>query len=472
MGGLPKKSYQIKTIANKEKHNALVLDAGNLLFKPQSPLQMQEKIVASGIMEIYKAMSYDAVAVGPHDVAAGLDFLVESQKNGFPWLSANILNEEKKPIFKPSIIVKRAGLNVGIIGLSDPATPMAEKTTVADWRYILPGQLLTMKKDCDLLILLSTLPDQDNAEIIRDHPLVHIVVTASRQRGNVVPRVVNNTLITQTYSQGKYLGVLTVDWNPGQSWLKNLDQEDLILHDRLNVIERQILKREKLKTQSATLPTDKLQQLKKERDEIYKKISLLKEQITEFESNKGSYNTFEHSFIALNKELPEDPEIAERVSRIKETISNGNQETFTRGSQSIILPEDNNTRKLAGFSTCSTCHPAQTKFWKTTKHAIAYQTLVRNKQNYNLDCLPCHVTTSTTDEKRPEMDIANLPLSLQAVGCESCHGLGQAHANNPDHVLPQRTVAKKNCLQCHTKDRSPDFDFEKYISRVSCPVTE
>jgi hypothetical protein len=469
MGGLPKKSFQIQALTDKERRRPLTLDAGNLLFKPQSILHPQDKITATGIMEIYKAMQYDAVAVGPHDVTAGLDFLVESQKKGFPWLSANILDEAKKPMFKPFIIVERAGFKIGIIGLSDPTSLMTANATVADWRNILPEQVVSLTKSCDLIILLSTLADQDNSEIMRNYPMIHILITANRQKGNLTPRVVNNTLVTQTYSQGKYLGVLTVDWKPSRLWAKNLDQENLILADRLNVIDRQIARREKLKAQDALPSTDELQQLKAERDDILKHIARVKEQMTAAKLSKDSFSTFEHSFIALNKELPDDPEIVERMKRINEMIDKGNQSAFTAEAQPIAA-ESHSKRELAGFPTCTTCHQVQAAFWKTTKHAIAYQVLAGKKQNFNLDCLPCHVTLSSTKAKQAGADIINLPPDLQAVGCESCHGPGQNHADNPNKFLARRQVEEKTCLVCHTKDRSPGFDFNSSLPRVACPA--
>lgn len=469
MGGLPKKSFQIKAVAEKEKERPLTLDTGNLLFKPKWTLHPQDKIIATGIIGIYTAMQYDAVAVGPHDIIAGLDFLIESQKNGVPWLSANILDRTKKPIFKPSIIVKRAGLKIGIIGLSAPANLMTANATVADWRDILPGQVTNLSKSCDLVILLSTLSDQDNSEIIRDYPMIHILITANRQKGNIIPKVVNNTLITQTYSQGKYLGVLSIDWKPSRLWVKNLDQENLRLTDRLNVIDRQIARREKLKTQEALPSTEELQQLKAERDDIIKHIASVEEQLAVEKSSKESYSTFEYSFIALNKELPDDPQIVDRVKRIKEAIETGSQGTFVSEVQPVAIA-NTSQKKLAGFPTCASCHQAQTTFWKTTKHAIAYQVLAEKKQNFNLDCLSCHVTLSSINAREAGTDLAHLPPALQAVGCESCHGPGQDHADNPNKVLPRRQVEERTCRACHTKDRSPGFDFNSFLSKVACPA--
>jgi 2',3'-cyclic-nucleotide 2'-phosphodiesterase (5'-nucleotidase family) len=316
MGGLSRKAFQIKTITEKDKLPVLVLDAGNLLFKPQSLPNPQDKVTAAGIMTIYTAMSYDAVAVGPQDTVGGLDLLVEAQKNGFPWLSANILDAGHKPVFKPATVITRAGLAIGIIGLSDPATRVPAQSTVADWREILPGQLAILEKTCDLLILLSTLPGQDNVEISKTYPQLDIILTADRQQGNITPRVVNNTLVAQTSRQGKYLGVLTIDWNPDRPWIKDLQQENQLLQNRLDILDRQILRLERRKTVAGTPTADLLPQLRKEREVLLDRITGMKAEMAG-PALDDSFSTFTHSFVALSRNLPEDPAIADQVNRIK-----------------------------------------------------------------------------------------------------------------------------------------------------------
>jgi 2',3'-cyclic-nucleotide 2'-phosphodiesterase (5'-nucleotidase family) len=320
MGGLSRKAFQIKTAAERDKLPALVLDAGNLLFKPQSQSDPQDKATATGIMAIYTAMSYDAVAVGPQDTVAGLDLLVEAQKNGFPWLSANILDTGNKPVFKPATVITRAGLAIGIIGLSDPATRVSEKTRVADWREILPGQLAALEKTCDLLVLLSTLPGQDNIEISKNYPQLDIMLTADRQQGNITPRVVNNTLVAQTSRQGKYLGVLNIDWNPDRPWAKDLQQENQLLQNRLDTFDRQILREERRKTETSAPAADRLAKLRKEREDLLGQVIALKAEMAAI-TQDDAFSTFTHSFVALSRNLPEDPAIADQVNRIKSMIN-------------------------------------------------------------------------------------------------------------------------------------------------------
>ena len=477
MGGLPKKAYQIKTITTDQKKPALILDSGNLLFKQTTVSEPQELIKASGIMDIYQHLSYDAVAVGSQDLAAGLGFLQDAEKKGFPWLSANILDTAKKPLFKPSIVIKRAELVIGIIALTNPAAPVPPGITVAGWQNALSGQLAVLEKTCDLIVVLSNLSDQDNADLMRDYPQVHILLSTSRDQGNIQPRVINNTLVTQTYSQGKYLGLLDIDWHPRRPWAKDFTQENLLLYDRLSVLDRQILRAERSNTPSGTVAA-KLQEFRLERQALLEKIEVLKQQIALSENTKETSSSFQHSFIALKRELPDDPEIADLVSKIKDRINSHNQESVTTNPQQNQkkLPEKVSKPKgYSGFIRCGECHASQAEFWKTTGHAQAYQTLVQQRQNFNLDCLPCHVTHAGESAKagmpKIKENLVGLDPVLQRVGCESCHGPGFGHVADPSHVRTQTKVEEKVCLTCHTEDHSSGFDYKTQNPKVSCPAS-
>jgi hypothetical protein len=51
-----------------------------------------------------------------------------------------------------------------------------------------------------------------------------------------------------------------------------------------------------------------------------------------------------------------------------------------------------------------------------------------------------------------------------AVGCESCHGPSQAHADRPTRRTP--FTARDRCTRCHDHENSPQFVFEAYWSKI------
>ncbi len=102
MGGLSKKVFQIKSLSTGSPDNILLLDSGNLLFKRgrigHGP--NQDRLTAKAIIQAYKDIGYDAVGVGPLDLAGGIDLLLKSQAQGFPWVSANITDSRGNPFFR------------------------------------------------------------------------------------------------------------------------------------------------------------------------------------------------------------------------------------------------------------------------------------------------------------------------------------------------------------------------------------
>ncbi len=418
MGGLSKKAYQINQFSKEDPAPALLLDAGNLLFKHSTVAQSQELITAEGLMEIYQQMAYDAVAVGPHDLAAGVVFLKNPRFKDFPWLSANLTDQNHKPLFPAVKILERSAMKIGIIGLTGPIGVTSQEIIVADWRKLLPAQLEKLARECQLIIVLSSLSGEDNAELARLFPGVHMLISADRQQGNITPRVDNQTMVTQTISQGKYLGVLNIDWIPGSSWLKGQGQQPSFTNGRAK-------------------------------------------RTSNYSSN----------FIALSKSFPEDPKIAAAIDVIKQRINLHNQQSTSPDASKNEAGTA--AANLAGFARCRECHPQQEQFWRTTRHAGAYTTLQGQRQTFNLDCLPCHVTRNPAQEhsgQAVEGWILTLPQALQSVGCEACHGAGLAHADSPEKFKLSKKVNEKICLACHSKERDPAFDYRQKKLKVSCPA--
>jgi 2',3'-cyclic-nucleotide 2'-phosphodiesterase (5'-nucleotidase family) len=212
LGGLPKRALQISERSKDVGGSVLLVDAGNLLFKQADKTTGQERLGAAAISSIFRQMSYDAVAVGPLDLAAGSDFL--AGEGALPWLSANLRDRNNKPLFPGEAIITRGGLTIGIIGLSGGIDPRDQSYQLIDWRQILPNTLARLQSSCDLLVVLSTLSGDDNRELLRLFPEVHVLLTADRQKGNVAPMLDHRTVTAQAADRGQYLGILDLSWVP------------------------------------------------------------------------------------------------------------------------------------------------------------------------------------------------------------------------------------------------------------------
>lgn len=214
MGGLPKRALQISERSKEVGGSILLVDVGNLLFKQADKATDQERLSAAAIASIYGQMNYDAVAIGPLDLAAGSDFL--AGEGALPWLSANLRDHNNKPLFPSETIVNRGGLAIGIIGLSGGIDPRDENYQLIDWRELLPNILARLQSSCDLVVVLSTLTGDDNRELLRLFPEVHVLLTADRQKGNVAPMLDHRTVTAQAANRGQYLGIIDLSWVPAK----------------------------------------------------------------------------------------------------------------------------------------------------------------------------------------------------------------------------------------------------------------
>jgi 2',3'-cyclic-nucleotide 2'-phosphodiesterase (5'-nucleotidase family) len=214
LGGLPKKALQISVRGKEVGGPTLLVDAGNLLFKQADKATGRERMTAAAIAAISRQMNYDAVAVGPLDLAAGKEFLIG--EGALPWLSANLRDHDNKPLFPGEAIVNRDGLTIGIIGVSGGIDTRDQSYQLVDWREILPNTLARLQSSCDLLVVLSTLSAADNRDLLRLFPEVHVLLTADRQKGNVAPTYDNRTVTAQAANRGQYLGILDLSWVPAK----------------------------------------------------------------------------------------------------------------------------------------------------------------------------------------------------------------------------------------------------------------
>ncbi len=139
---------------------------------------------------------------------------------------------------------------------------------------------------------------------------------------------------------------------------------------------------------------------------------------------------------------------------------------------------------FVGNSKCIGCHKREYDTWSKTKHAHAFESLVKERKSMEPQCLKCHSTgfgefKGGFVNKNKTPDRAN-------VGCEVCHGAGGDHikAKTKDEQRAsifglvgkcKYCVIQGMCQTCHTKEgsncpakeRNAEFDIDKYLSKVT-----
>ena len=478
MGGLSRKAYMIRQIESEVDKPVLRLDAGALLFEqPSLPASLlaARTIQARGVSRAMQAMNYTAIGTAPQDLAAGLEFLGQQQEEfSLPWLSANLRDKTGKGPLRPSLMTKVGETSVAIIGLTGEPLGKASGQSSGEyrllpWQDVLPALLKQVKKHAEMIILLSSYPEEVNREIAGRFPDIHLIVQSGTFTANKTPQLVGNTVITQVAARGKYLGRMDIDWKTGRRWSQDQDSASQLrqVRDNLDRINWRLGRIEKRSPDREGLAQNsEYRKLLEERDRLTAQIAHLEQAPV---AEQGELSSYSSLFIPLKVSLPEDQEIQKIVGQTKQEINLAGRKN-SDASQRPNQPAASAPAGMTGWRACASCHAEQTAFWQNSRHAGAWQTLARAEQQFNQECQLCHVTLPTYDREivHRENLLAALPPELQLVGCEACHGPGAQHVADPGQARPL-TITAKTCFSCHTPDHDNDFAYEQKLRLIRCP---
>ena len=103
---------------------------------------------------------------------------------------------------------------------------------------------------------------------------------------------------------------------------------------------------------------------------------------------------------------------------------------------------------------CQGCHQQEYLQWSATRHAFAFETLLKKERYFDSGCVSCH----TTGFGYPTgFQIGDQNSAFKGVQCETCHGPGKQHVGNPKKSNIRRSANTSLCLQCHDTKHSPGF---------------
>jgi hypothetical protein len=119
-----------------------------------------------------------------------------------------------------------------------------------------------------------------------------------------------------------------------------------------------------------------------------------------------------------------------------------------------------------GSTSCGDCHDAAAKFWTKTVHAQAWKTLVDRGQQFDYDCIGCHVT----GWQQPGGSNLAHNEPLRDVQCETCHGPASIHVAKGGEEKPLAIVLDPPetlcATQCHTHEHSDTFQHDAYLRDI------
>ena len=113
------------------------------------------------MVSVLNFMKYDAMALGNHEYNFGLGLIkrIQSQAN-FPILGANVRYANGKEFAKAYTIIKRGGVKIGIIGLTNPDVPRwdGEKVDALKFESVAQGAKEAydaIKNKCDFVVAVA-----------------------------------------------------------------------------------------------------------------------------------------------------------------------------------------------------------------------------------------------------------------------------------------------------------------------------
>ncbi len=123
--------------------------------------------------------------------------------------------------------------------------------------------------------------------------------------------------------------------------------------------------------------------------------------------------------------------------------------------------------RTVGSERCMSCHDG---IHPEDPHSKAVQTLKR-KERKDTGCLTCHATPTEVSSMMSTNDLSVDHFRTdEGVGCESCHGAGEAHAESPspDNIVGLGDscpvcVLESICTSCHTPKWDPNWSLEERI---------
>jgi len=329
LGGLSKKASQIQTLSEQNEQKKLLIDSGNLLFKRDSITDgmNQERLTADSILKIYQNLGYDAVGVGPLDLTGGVEFLRNSTESGFPWISANIMDNTGKPIFKQWVDKTIQATEIVITALTAAPHQVPIGTQIDKWQTVLPDLLTQIKKDKKdpFIVLLSSLSQKENRLIAEQYSDIHLLISADRHKGNISPQLVNGCLLTQTAKQGKYQGVLDITLGNKRQWGQNSAKQIADLQNKMGSINWQLRRLQKKATiaENAEKYQNTITRLTGEKETLNGQIASLKETSLKETRDGIAEDQYKYRFIGLKKNLPNDQPTNEILNNLNRKIREG-----------------------------------------------------------------------------------------------------------------------------------------------------
>ena len=420
----------------------LLVESGDFLFKgkPKTPEEMASaRAKADFILRSYRRMGYDAVLPGEADFAGGLSLLRDHEKRGIPFTCLNLVHARSgKPVFPPYRKISRGGRKFIVVGVIGQGLFPKGAIAGSGWKILPPRETLarfleTREAEADIIVLLTHLGEKEDIALARGARQPLLIFGAHGKASSPLPVSESGSLVSRPGDRGKHLVEAAIVRN-GNSGHRG----------RIDFMDARSL--ESYKERRRILEED-IKRMEVRRQKIYEKA--LESYDKTIREAEGKRKVLFRS-IPLDSSVADDPKITAMFDEYKKRA-----EHIARTSEKPATAKS----EYRGNDSCSPCHAGNFAAWRQDAHSNAFETLKKQGDQANPDCIGCHVTgygaggfllASTSRSK-----------AFEGVGCESCHGPGKGHPGRRMTIPREMT-----CAPCHA-GLGP-FPFEKKLHLLGC----
>ena len=155
--------------------------------------------------------------------------------------------------------------------------------------------------------------------------------------------------------------------------------------------------------------------------------------------------------LALTGDVEESKSVRELLTDFYQEVSQSSDLTPLFAEQHLEQDPQNGYVSATG---CQQCHQQEYLQWSATRHAFAFETLLKKERYLDSGCVSCHTTGLGY---ATGFQIGDQHATLKGVQCESCHGPGKQHVGNPKKTNIRSGADTTLCLECHDTKHSPGF---------------
>jgi hypothetical protein len=174
----------------------------------------------------------------------------------------------------------------------------------------------------------------------------------------------------------------------------------------------------------------------------------------------GEHSRWHGRVVEMNERFADDPRQKKNLAQFRRVLAN--KDVAAGDSGLLAATEFPADYRVAGTAACRECHADDCQVWDAGAHAHAWKTLADQGAHVDSYCQQCH----TTGFGLPAGFVsARRSADRIDVGCESCHGPSQAHARDAARKTP--LVARDQCIRCHDRENSPQFEYAAYWEQIA-----